>query len=266
MSFAKRSVDLLFDGHLTVIQAFLSVCLHIVLWVSHFESYAHCCDFRHYAAFLQCAAFVMRVENYRCSEDQIEEMAQDYYWFFMRGMPSSGRPTSTMDPYRTPLLSDLSSDMSSRSDMSERSSDMYRSSGMPDRSFDMSSSSYVSERPSAIYSSSDHRMDSSYLYGSSSGDYFHSSRPPHDDHSSSSDVPGGDYRNSLPSICRGGLYLISQVNVLVYCFVLQFCEWLYLISQVNVLVYCFVLQFSEFVRVVFCWCTSDNNSCLSVQQ
>ena len=169
----------------------------------------------------------MRVENYRCSEDQIEEMAGNHYWFFMRGMPSSGRPTSTMDPYRSSVFSDQdgsrSSDMSSRSDMSDRSSDMPSSSDMSDRPFDMSSSfdrsdrssdlyssSSRSDRPSNTYRSVDNPMDSSYLHGSSSDDYFQSSRPPHGDHSSYSDMPGGEYRSSLPYICRGKLKFNSQ--------------------------------------------------------
>ena len=177
----------------------------------------------------------MRVENYRCSEDQIEEMAEDHYWFFMRGMPSSGRPTSTMDPYRTPLPSDWdsyrTSDMRSRSDMSGRPSDMYSSFDMSDRSSDMAGSSDLPsrpsdqssssgrfdrssdvfsssarfERPSDIYSSSEHLMDSSHLHGSSSDDYVHSSHSPHDGHGSSSDRPGTDYRDSLPFICKGKL-------------------------------------------------------------
>ena len=182
----------------------------------------HCCDCRHYGAFLQCAAFVMRVENYRCSEDQIEEMAGDHYWFFMRGMPSSGGPTSTMDPYRTPLpsdwdsyrtsdmpsrsdMSDSLSDMPSRSDMSGRPSDMPSRSDISGRPSDMPSSSARSDRPSDIQGSSDQPMDSSYLHGSSSDEYFQSSRPPHDDDSSSSGMPGEEYRNSLPFLCRGKL-------------------------------------------------------------
>ena len=201
----------------------LDQCITAVL-IKEYIVYIDC---RHYGAFLQCAAFVMRVENYGCSEDQIEEMAQDYYWFFMRGMPSSGGPTSTMDPFGTSVRSDWdgykSSDMPSRSDMSDRSSDMSRSSDRSsdmsrssDRASDMPSSSYMSDRPSDLPSSSarsdrpsdiqgssDHMMDSSALHGSSSDDYLHSSRPPYDDHTSSSDMPGVDYRDSLPFICRG---------------------------------------------------------------
>ena len=204
-------------------------------FISTVDIIVHCCDCRHYGAFLQCAAFVMRVENYRCFEDQIEEMAGDHYWFFMRGMPSSGGPTSTMDHYRTPLpsdwdsyrssdmpsrsdMSDRPSDMPSRSDMSDRPSDMPsrsdmsgRSSDMPSRSdmsgrpSDIPSSSARSDRPSDIQGSSDQPMDSSYLHGSSSDEYFQSSRPPHDDDNSYGGMPGEEYRNSLPFLCRGKL-------------------------------------------------------------
>ena len=43
----------------------------------------------HYSAFLKCAAFVMRVQNYRCSEDTIQQMALNNYWHF------TSRPTSS---------------------------------------------------------------------------------------------------------------------------------------------------------------------------
>ena len=174
----------------------------------------HCCDCRHYGAFLQCAAFVMRVENYRCSEDQIEEMAQDHYWLFMRGMPSSdwsGRPTSTMDPYRTAMSSDRDGYKSSysRSDMFDRSSDMSSSFDTFDASSPLYSSSARPDRPSDIQGSSDHMMDSSALHGSPTGDYLHSSHLPHDDDSS---YYGKDYMNSLPFSCKGELYYILGIE------------------------------------------------------
>ena len=174
----------------------------------------------------------MRVENYRCSEDQIEEMAGDHYWFFMRGMPSSewsGRPTSTMDPHRPSASKDWSasssSDMYSHSEWFDKSSDMYSHSDWFDKSSDMYSgssqlgkstvaysSSDVFDKASDIYGSSDHPMYSSDLHGSKSDDIYQSTHPTYGDHSSSHDMSGTDYMNSLPFICKGEFCAFFHMN------------------------------------------------------
>jgi len=168
---------------------------------------------RHYAAFVKCAAFVMRVQNYRCSEDTIQQMALNNYWHF------TSRPTS--------------SDWSSHPPMSQ--SHFPSSNGFPS-SGDFSSSDYsgsMSDRdtatmdpslysstdrrvtPSDQYSSSDHHGTTPELYSSfsdrdsASSYYGDSSAPSYSDHSSASDYGGGSYETSLPYICMGELCSLS---------------------------------------------------------
>ena len=103
---------------------------------------------RHYAAFVKCAAFVMRVQNYRCSEDTIQQMALNNYWHF------TSRPTSSdwsshppMSQSHFPSSGDFPSSGSFSSSGDFPSSGSFSSSGGFPSSGDFPSSSDWSSHP-----------------------------------------------------------------------------------------------------------------------
>ena len=156
---------------------------------------------RHYAAFVKCAAFVMRVQNYRCSEDTIQQMALNNYWHFTSRPSSSDRSSHPpMSQSHFPSSSDYSGTMSDRdaATMDPSSSSLYSSTDHRGTPSDQYSSSDRHGTTPELYSSfSDHDSASSY-YGDSSA-------PSYSDHSSASDYDRGSYKASLPYICMGEL-------------------------------------------------------------
>ena len=190
----------------------------------------------HYSAFLKCAAFVMRVQNYRCSEDTIQQMALNNYWHFTSGsassdwsshppmsqshfpsshaFPSSGDFPSSSDWSSRPPMSQShfpsSGDFPSSSDYSGTMSDHYAATMDPSSSSLYSSTDHRGT-PSDQYSSSDRHSTTPELYSSfsdhDSASSYHgdSSAPSYSDHSSASDYGRGSYKASLPYICMGEL-------------------------------------------------------------
>ena len=150
----------------------------------------------------------MRVQNYRCSESTIQQMALNNYWHFTSGQASS-------DLSSHPPMSQ--SGFPSQSDYSGTMSDHDTSTMDPSRM----------DSPSAsLYSSADHSVASSDQHSSfeqhsttpelgASDQYDGVSAPSYSDHSSTPGYGHASYESSLPYICMGKLcspYLSFQVN------------------------------------------------------
>ena len=155
----------------------------------------------HYAAFVKCAAFVMRVQNYRCSEATIQQMALNNYWHFSGGPASSDWSSHpSMSQTHFPPSSDYSDTMSyhDTSTMDSFGSSLYSSSDHSRTSSDQhSSSDHHSTTPELHSTFSDSHSASDYH-----GD---TSAPSYGDHSSAPNYGRRQYESSLPYICMGKL-------------------------------------------------------------
>lgn len=154
----------------------------------------------HYAEFVKCAAFVMRVQNYRCSEATIQRMALNNYWHFIHQPASSdwSSPHPPMSQSHFPPSSDYPSTMSDRDTftMDPSSSSLYSSTGHRRTASDQhSSSDHFGTTPELYSSFSDHYSTSDYQDSASA--------PYYSDRSSAPGYDGAMYESSLPYICMG---------------------------------------------------------------
>ncbi|KAL8562790.1 hypothetical protein ACOMHN_022665 [Nucella lapillus] len=153
----------------------------------------------HYAEFVKCASFVMKVNHYHCSDDMVRRMALSNYLYLGQARSPSDRssypPTPSTPHTRHPATSGSDSSHQNRpsSHPSGRSSAI-DSFPMDDYGSSLYSSSTGGDRPSGHFSTHS---------GSFSDRYSMSDHPPHTDHSSGgSGDPGDSFSTSMPFVCR----------------------------------------------------------------